>query len=122
VFDSATNVDENNEDADEQADVEDDTTDQDEVEEGNEDDDGYDDYHGEDGYIGESTLYPTIDSSEGIGEEYNYNSWNDVIVEKYGIKNVEEDVILTQQTAQHLGEFSRLLEECTWQRYNFSIG
>nr|AAC24187.1 Mutator-like transposase [Arabidopsis thaliana] len=104
VFDSATNVDENNEDAEEQADVEDDTTEEDELEEGNEDDDGCDDYLGVDGSIGGSTLYPTTDGSEGIGEEY----------EEYVQGNLEEDVSLTQQTAQHPGEFSRLLETCTY--------
>ncbi|AAD12675.1 Similar to gi/3047071 F7N22.10 maize transposon MuDR homolog from Arabidopsis thaliana BAC gb/AF058825 [Arabidopsis thaliana] len=114
VFDSATNVDENNEDAEEQADVEDDTTEEDEVEEGNEDDDGCDDYLGVDGSIGGSTLYPTTDGSEGIGEKYDYNKWNDVIVEEYVQGNLEEDVSLTQQTAQHPGEFSRLLETCTY--------
>ena len=114
VFDSATNVDENNEDAEEQADVEDDTTEEDEVEEGNEDDDGCDDYLGVDGSIGGSTLYPTTDGSEGIGEEYDYNKWNDVIVEEYVQGNLEEDVSLTQQTAQHPGKFSRLLETCTY--------
>ena len=114
VFDSATNVDENNEDAEEQADVEDDTTEEDEVEDGNEDDDGCDDYLGVDGSIGGSTLYPTTDGSEGIGEEYDYNKWNDVIVEEYVQGNLEEDVSLTQQTAQHPGEFSRLLETCTY--------
>ena len=114
VFDSATNVDENNEDAEEQADVEDDTTEEDELEEGNEDDDGCDDYLGVDGSIGGSTLYPTTDGSEGIGEEYDYNKWNDVIVEEYVQGNLEEDVSLTQQTAQHPGKFSRLLETCTY--------
>ncbi|KAG7544163.1 Ndr family [Arabidopsis thaliana x Arabidopsis arenosa] len=52
--------------------------------------------------------------SEGSGEDYDYNKWNDVIVEEYRIGNVEEDVILTQQTVQHPGEFSRLLAECTY--------
>jgi len=99
VFDSATNVDENNEDVEEQADVEDDTTEEDEVEEGNKDDDGCDDYLGVDGSIGGSTLYPTT---------------HDVIVEEYVQGNLEEDVSLTQQTAQYPGEFSRLFETCTY--------
>ena len=114
VFYSATNVDENNEDVEEQGDVEDDTTKEDEVEEGNEDDDGCDDYLCVDGSIGGSTLYPTTDGSEGISEEYDYNKWNDVIVEQYVQGNLEEDVSLTQQTAQHPGEFSRLLETCMY--------
>ena len=27
----------------------------------------------------------TIDGSESSGEDYDYNKWNDVIVEEYGI-------------------------------------
>ncbi|KAG7579789.1 Zinc finger PMZ-type [Arabidopsis thaliana x Arabidopsis arenosa] len=112
---AASNVDGNNEAVDEQDDVEDDKTDDnEEEEEDNEDGAGYDDYQGDDGSMGGSTLDPTIDGSEGSGEDYDYNKWNDVIVEEYGIGNVEEDVILTQQTVQHPGEFSRLLAECTY--------
>ncbi|KAG7553031.1 hypothetical protein ISN45_Aa06g035980 [Arabidopsis thaliana x Arabidopsis arenosa] len=90
---AASNVDANNEAVDEQDDVEDDKTDEDEEEEDKEDGDGYDDHQGDDGSIGGSSLDPTIDGSEG---------------------NVEEDVILTQQTVQHPGKFSRLLAECTY--------
>ncbi|KAG7588868.1 Nucleic acid-binding OB-fold [Arabidopsis suecica] len=112
---AASNVDGNNEAVDEQDDVEDDKTDTDEEEEeDNEDGAGYDDYQGDDGSMGGSTLDPTIDGSEGSGEDYDYNKWNDLIIEEYGIGNVEEDVILTQQTVQHPGEFSRLLAECTY--------
>ncbi|KAG7571844.1 hypothetical protein ISN44_As09g002520 [Arabidopsis suecica] len=113
---AASNVDANNEAVDEQDDVQDDKTDEDEEEEDTEDGDGYDDYQGDHGSMGRSTLDPTIDGSEGSGEDYDYNKWNDVIVEEYGIGNVEEDVILTQQTVQHPGEFSRLLAECTYTR------
>nr|AAG50848.1 mutator-like transposase, putative [Arabidopsis thaliana] len=106
--DRVSNVDENNEAVDEQDDVEDDKTDEDEEEGDNEDGDGYDDYQGDDGSMGGSTLDPTIDGSESNGEDYDYNKWNDVIVEEYGIGNVEENVILIP------GEFSRLLAECTY--------
>jgi len=114
VCDNVSNVDENNEAVDEQDDVEDDKTDEDEKEGNNEDSDGYDDYQGDDGSMEGSTLDPTIDGSESSGEDYDYNKWNDVTVEEYEIGNVEENVILTQLTVQHLGEFSRLLAECTY--------
>ena len=83
----------------------------DEEEENNKNCDGYDDYQGDDGSMGENTLDPTID---GSGKDYDYNKWNDVIVEEYRIGNVEEDVILTQQIVQHPGKFSFLLAECTY--------
>ena len=108
VCDSVLNVDENNEAVDEQDDDEDDKTNEDEEEGDNEYRGGYDDYQGDDGSIGGSTLDPTIDGSESSGEDYDYNKWNDEIVEEYGIGNVEENVILTP------GEFSRLLAECTY--------
>jgi len=57
--------------------------------------------------MGRSAFDPTIDGSESSGEDYDYNKWNDVIVEEHGIGNVEENVILTP------GEFSPLLAECT---------
>ncbi|CAB78013.1 putative transposon protein [Arabidopsis thaliana] len=120
VFDSATNVDENNEDAEEQADVEDDTTEEDEVEEGNEDDDGCDDYLCVDGSIGGSTLYPTTDGSEGIGEEYDYNKWNDPHSTDCSTSREFSRLLETctyTGVSVHggdTGEFSRLLETCTY--------
>jgi len=89
VCDSVSNVDENSETVDEQDDVEDDKTDEDEEEGDNKDGDGYDDYQGDDGSMGESTLDPTIDGNESTGEDYDYNKWNDIIVEEYGIWNME---------------------------------
>jgi len=83
--DRVSNVDENNEAVDEQDNIEDDKTDEDEKEGDNEDGDGYDDYQGDDESMGGSTLDPTIDGSESSDEDCDYNKWNDVIVEEYGM-------------------------------------
>ncbi|AAF98184.1 F17F8.10 [Arabidopsis thaliana] len=87
--------------SDREDDIEDDKTDEDE--------DG-----GGDNEDGDGTIDPTIDGSESSGEDYDYNKWNDEIVEEYGIGNVEENIILTQLTVQHPREFSLLLAECTY--------
>ncbi|KAG7564472.1 hypothetical protein ISN44_As10g012380 [Arabidopsis suecica] len=65
------------------------------------------------GYSAGSTLDPTIDGSEGSGEDYDFNKWNDLIVKEYGVSHFEEDVCDIPPTVEPAGEFSRLLAECT---------
>ena len=61
-----------------------------------------------------STLDPTIDDSEGSGEDYDYNKWDGLIVDEYGIGHVKEEVVNdTQQTVDSPKEFTSLLASCT---------
>ncbi|KAG7559206.1 MULE transposase domain [Arabidopsis thaliana x Arabidopsis arenosa] len=118
TIDSTTNA-----DVEEQTDVQNEKTNEDAEHEENEEVDGEelndsdenieidDDTSG--GYSAGSILDPTIDGSEGSSEDYNYNKWNDLIVEEYVVGHVEEDVCDTPPTVEPAGEFSRLLEECT---------
>ncbi|KAG7552562.1 Zinc finger PMZ-type [Arabidopsis thaliana x Arabidopsis arenosa] len=100
-----------NADVDEQTDVQDEKTNEDAEDDSDENIEIDDDASG--GYSTGSTLDPTIDGSEGSSEDYNYNKWNDLIVEEYGVGHVEENVCDTPPTVEPAGEFSRLLEECT---------
>ncbi|KAG7578706.1 Reverse transcriptase RNA-dependent DNA polymerase [Arabidopsis thaliana x Arabidopsis arenosa] len=80
------------------------------------------------GYSAGSTLDPTIDISEGSGEDYDFNKWNDLIVEEYGVGHVEEDVCDIPPTGtgrgiqSYIGRVYDHKSTCTYMRNQCEFG